>query len=244
MKEKEFIAKLKSKDDKLLFSYILDKYYQHKKRNISQSSNFLNDRELNLLENGLTYLNIPYKIYKPNEECERSVIYFGEYENFVTFYKITIKDIRHQDVLGSLFGCGFSHSMLGDIFILDNEVYITNLEKYDFILETSLTKIGKIPVKLEKISILPEIKKNFKDITLSVNSTRIDLVLSKLLKLSRKDTLEYMKKKRILLNYSEISKIVNLKEKDVLSIEGYGKIIIVNQENNKNSIRLNIKKYC
>ena len=134
--------------------------------------------------------------------------------------------------------------MLGDIFILDNEVYITNLEKYDFILETSLTKIGKIPVKLEKISILPEIKKNFKDITLSVNSTRIDLVLSKLLKLSRKDTLEYMKKKRILLNYSEISKIVNLKEKDVLSIEGYGKIIIVNQENNKNSIRLNIKKYC
>ena len=108
MKEKEFIAKLKSKDDKLLFSYILDKYYQYKKRNISQSSNFLNDRELNLLENGLTYLNIPYKIYKPNEECERSVIYFGEYENFVTFYKITIKDIRHQDVLGSLFGCGFS----------------------------------------------------------------------------------------------------------------------------------------
>ena len=244
MKEKEFIAKLKSKDDKLLFSYVLDKYYQYKKRNISQSSNFLNDRELNLLENGLTYLNIPYKIYKPNEECERSIIYFGEYDNFITFYKINIKNIRHQDVLCSLFGCGFSQSMLGDIFISDNEVYITNLEKYDFILETSLTKIGKTPVKLEKITVFPEIKKKFKDITLSVNSTRIDLVLSKLLKLRRKETLEYMKKKRILLNYTEINKIVNLKEEDILSIEGYGKIIIVSIENNKNNIRLNIKKYC
>ena len=99
-------------------------------------------------------------------------------------------------------------------------------------------------MKLEKITVFPEIKKKFKDITLSVNSTRIDLILSKLLKISRKDTLEYMKKKRILLNYSEISKIVNIKEEDVLSVEGYGKIIIVSLENNKNNIRLNLKKYC
>jgi len=81
-------------------------------------------------------------------------------------------------------------------------------------------------------------------LSFNVNSTRIDLIISKLLKISRKDTLEYMKKKRILLNYVELEKIVNLKENDVLSIEGFGKVIIEEVIYNKNNIRINIKKYC
>lgn len=244
MKEKEFIAKIKLKEDKMLFSYVLDKYYQYKKSNISLSSNFLNDRELELLGNGLKYLKIPYQTYRPNDECERTIIYFGEYENFVTFYKINITGIKHSDVLGALFGCGFSYSMLGDIFILEDQIYITNLKKYDFLLETSLIKIGSKTIQLEKIKNFPQITRKFKNISISANSARLDLIISKLLKLSRKDTLEYMKKKKILLNYSEINKVVNLKEKDILSIEGYGKVIINEILDSKNNIRINIKKYC
>jgi len=244
MKEKEFIAKLKTKEDKLLLSYVLDKYYQFKKSGISTSSNFLNERELKFLENSLTYLNVPYITYRPNELCERSIIYFGSYQSFISIYKIKIQNVKHSDILGSLFGSGLSESMIGDIFVLEQEVYITNLEKYDFLLETSLTKIGRNSIKLEKIDYLPKIERKFKNLSFNVNSTRIDLIISKLLKISRKDTLEYMKKKRILLNYVELEKIVNLKENDVLSIEGFGKVIIEEVIYNKNNIRINIKKYC
>jgi len=147
MKEKEFIAKLKTKEDKLLLSYVLDKYYQFKKSGISTSSNFLNERELKFLENSLTYLNVPYITYRPNELCERSIIYFGSYQSFISIYKIKIQNVKHSDILGSLFGSGLSESMIGDIFVLEQEVYITNLEKYDFLLETSLTKIGRNSIK-------------------------------------------------------------------------------------------------
>lgn len=244
MKEKEFIAKLKSKDDKILLSYVLDKYYQFKRKKISTYSNFLNDRDLTFLENSLKFLKIPYNIYKPCNDCEKSIIYFGKYENFVTFYKIDIENARHQDVLGSLFGCGLTNLEIGDIFVLENSVYITNLEKYDFIIETMLNKIGRKSIKLEKIKGFPEMIRKFTELSLTVNSTRIDLIISKLLKLSRKDTIEYMIKKRILVNYQKNNKIINLKEGDILSIEGFGKVVINEIIINKNNLRVNIKKYC
>lgn len=244
MKEKEFIQKLKSKDEKILLSYILDKYHQYEKTGISTSSNFLNSKELSFLENSLTFLKIKYNKYQPGDSCDRSIVYFGEYNDFVSFYQINITEVRHTDVLGSLFGSGFTHSMIGDIFVLEDIVYITNLEKYNNLLEVAFTKIGKKPIKLIRIEHLPVIERKYLDLSILVNSTRLDLILSKLLKISRKDSLEYLKKKRVLLNYTEIDKTKNLKEGDILSIEGFGKVVVKEIVDSKKGLKIIIKKYC
>ncbi len=223
--EKEILQKIQDKEDKLLLSLVLDKYHHYEKTNLSCYSNFLNEREVQFLENLLSSLKIPYQIYKPNASCEKSILYFGTYQDFISFYKIPILK-THREVLGSLFASGFSHSMIGDIFMGENEVYLTNLEKYDFLLETSFTKIGSQKITLQKIHKLPEIERKYQELTLLVPSLRTDLILSRILKQSRKKTEEYQKEKRVLVNYKEISPKKLLKEKDILSIEKQGKLRI------------------
>lgn len=217
--EREWIQRIEGKEDKILLSNILDSYHRYEKTGIPISSDFLNERELELVKRALAYLKIPYHVYFPVDACERFIVSFGEGQ-FLSFYRISGHALWHRDVLGALFGCGFSTSMIGDIFVLEDAIYLTNLKKYDSILERELVQIGKHSVSLEKIELLPEISRKFEDVWLTVYSMRFDLIVSKLLNLSRSKTEAYIKTKRVFINYQEVLKVYFLKEQDILSIEG------------------------
>lgn len=247
MKEKELLQKIADKDDRLLLAMALDKYHTHEKTGRSTYTNFLNEREKVLLENTLKYLKIPYKIYTDDERIERNIIYFGERQDFISYYHISNCPVRHNDVMGSLYGSGFSTSMIGDIFITENNVYLTNLEKYDYLLETSLEKIGRTNIKLYKIKELPsEIKQDFEEIKLNVASTRFDLITSKLANTSRSKILEVLKTRKVFINYKKLTnESIVLKENDIFSIEKLGKYKIVSiiQDERTKKYKVLIKKY-
>lgn len=243
--EKRWIQGLKRKEDKLLFSKILDQYHNFQKTGSASSSEFLNMIEKVWIEKGLEYLRIPYHTYCPNDVCERFVIYFGKFQNFVSFYQIPNISVRHSDVLGTLFVCGFTYSMIGDIFILENQALLTNLTKYNTVLEESFTMIGIRKIQLRKIDELPYIPKKFQDLYWTVSSTRVDLVVAKILGKSRKNANEYMKEKQVLINYQPAFKNVSLKQNDILSIQNSGKYKICQITPMKNGkFRLLIQKYC
>jgi len=129
-----------------------------------------------------------------------------------------------------LFAIGYKAKMIGDIFI-QNGVYITNLKLYDPVLESSLIKIGKYHVDLEKIDALPEIKLDFDYIELPLNSTRLDLIISHLAHISRSEALNYIRKHCICINYKEVEKPEILLHKgDILSVEKLGKFKVVKEE--------------
>lgn len=242
---RKWIQGLKEKEERLLFSKILDRYSDYQKTGISTASDFLNITEKNMVENGLNYLHIPYNIYTANDSCERFIIYFGEFANFVSFYRIPNISTCHSHVLGSLFGCGFSNSMIGDIFVQEDVVYFTNLTKYNRLLENSFTMIGKEKIQLQTLESFPYIVRKFQDFVFSVSSTRIDLLVSKLSHISRSKIDVYMKEKQILVNYQTVSKNKCLKMGDILSIQNIGKFIIREVSSSKNGkIRIVIQKYC
>jgi RNA-binding protein YlmH len=127
MNKDEILKRVLMKEDKMLVSSVIDKYIKHDKTGINTYTNFLDPRKQQILSNILKYMKVDYHTYKPSEECEKSIIYFGEYDNFITIYKLDISGIKHSDVLGTLFSIGLDIDTIGDIFVeyklLSNKIF-------------------------------------------------------------------------------------------------------------------------
>lgn len=77
MKKSEVLKNIKNKDDKILCSNILNKYFEYIKRGITKYSGFIDKSGLNLIVPILNKIDKNYSIYYPNEYCENCIIVFG-----------------------------------------------------------------------------------------------------------------------------------------------------------------------
>lgn len=235
-----------NKEDRMLIRNIIDKYKKYEKSKINTYTNFLDMREYKLATDILKKLKIEFNSYITSSDCEKSIIYFGEYNNFVTIYKIDIEGITHRDVLGTLFSLGYEPNIIGDIFVLKDKVYITNLTRLNSFLENSLYMIKNKRVNLEIVDHIEINEDRFIDMKIVVPSYRLDAIVSKLAHLSRNDVNKYIRDKLVLLNYIEVAnpnKIVSIG--DVISIRKVGKFIISEEiaKSKKDNIFLIVKKY-
>lgn len=240
------IEKGLKKEDKMLLANVIDKYKCFRKTGKSTHSNFLNSEKLKLITNYLNHEKIPYSIYEPYPFLEKKIIYFGDYENFITFYKVEISDIKHQQVLGTLFSLGLDDSLIGDIFIEDNCFYLTSLTRMNTFLENNLVMINNQIIKLNRVDEIILLKNHFETFSILVSSMRLDNIISKITNKSRNQVNEIINDKKVLLNYQEIkSSSVILKENDILSIRKYGKYKIGKNlgYTKKDNIILEIIKY-
>lgn len=235
------------KEDRMLIGNILDKYKKYSTTGINTYSNFLNMEKLNIVTKYLDNKRIKYNIYKPYDFLEKSIIVFGDYLDYVTFYKAEVSDkINHSNILGTLFSLGLEDDMIGDIFVEDGYFYYTNLTRMNNFLENSLTMIKHEPIKLKKVDEIVLLKEHFQKNSILVSSMRLDNILSKIINKSRRIINEMIEDKQILLNYNEIkSSSINLVEGDILSIRKYGKYKIGNIDGitKKNNLVLNVIKY-
>ena len=235
-----------NKNDKTLVKNVLDKYKRYEKTSVSTYTNFLDIREYKLVTDILKRLKISFNTYVFSSECEKRIIYFGGYEYFVTIYKISINGITHSDVLGTLFSIGYEPNIIGDIFVNEDNIYLTNLTRLNTFLETNLLMIKNKRVNLEIVNNIEVGSNRFKTLKIIVPSYRIDAVVSKLAHLSRNEVNKYIKDKYVLLNYMEVknpNKIVDIG--DVISIRRVGKFIISQEiaKTKKDNIFLEVMKY-
>ena len=236
-----------SKEDKILIGNVMDKYYKYKDTNISTSTNFLNLERLKVVTKYLDSNKIPYNIYEPYDFLEKKIIYFGDYLNYVTFYKVIIPTtVTHSNILGTLFSLGINDDIIGDIIVEDGYFYYTNLTRMNEFLENNFLKVSRHPIKLEKVNEIILTKEHFKELTILVSSLRLDNIVSKIISKSRSKIDEMILNKEILLNYEEIKNgNITLKEDDILSIRRHGKYKIIAKEGitKKNNIVLKVIKY-
>lgn len=154
--------------------------------------------------------------------------------------------LNHRDFLGSIMALGIKREAIGDIIVTNGKALVfCHQTVAQSIL--GLDKIGKVGVDTESgISFeIPEQK--FEIISGTINSTRLDCILSLVLKKSRSVCKEFIESGKVTLDYSEIldsSKKVN--EGGIISVRGFGKLIFVgsNGVSRKNKIIVEIKKYC
>lgn len=217
---------------------------------------FLNPYET---KNAIAILNaiddINYTVDGGYENCERSLIYIYPFymtedtiEKSIRFLKISgnfkFRSISHKDYLGSLLGLGIKREKIGDILIHENYCQVVVSEDIcDFIL-FNLTKVARNNVTVEEIN-RDEIlysEPNFKEVSFTVSSERLDCIISGVYNLSRQDSSQIINAEKVFVNYEKIDAIArSIKNNDIISVRGKGRFIVSEIGDNTKKGRIKVK---
>lgn len=136
-------------------------------------------------------------------------------------------DFTHRDVLGAILGLGLKREKIGDILISGKSADVILYKEAAEYISIYLTNISRYSVTCEEIK-FEELKTLDTDVVTSriiVPSLRLDAVLSHALNKSRSAVNESIKSGKIKINHQETQNpSAQLKEGDLLSIRGYGRI--------------------
>lgn len=210
------------------------------KRDIVTFSDFLNLNELNILHTTPKDL-FPsrYETYGGYEPAERQMVAFlpdalyYDYQYPISVLRISpanrkfAEELTHRDFLGGILHLGIERSCLGDLLVEDSVCHVFATDTMaDFICE-QLTRIRHTVVKTEKIdgesfSFTPRLE----TVKGTVASVRLDTVLSVAFPLSRSRMTGLVEGGKVFVNGKLItSNGYRLKEGDIISVRGMGKLV-------------------
>lgn len=211
----------------------------------SNSTNFVEIKYLNRVKKELK--NVKYNIYEPFSGATKIILY-NKMPNIKIYEIISNNDLRHQDILGTLYSLNISDEMFGDVVIWNNRYFIIILSSIDNYIKSNLTSIRNSKVDLiEKDPYyLRDYKQEYEECIIIVPSIRVDVIVSKIINSSRSNALEKIKNGDIYLNYELLTKpTYMLKENDIFSIRKYGKYKFLGEINRtkKGSLVIKYLKY-
>ncbi len=211
-----------------------------------KNTQFLDGRELKLVTGKLK--KNEYNVYYPYKDSEKVMLYTGKVPKVKLFKIYTVENIRHQDILGSLFALNIDSSYFGDIVLYNDYYYVFVSEDLALYIKDNLKMIGNKKVSLEEVdlSVLDNYERNYEEKEMIVSSLRIDNVVSGIINTSRKVALDKIKNKEVIVNYGVMNKnSYILKESDIFSIRRYGKYKFVGivKSTKKNNFIVRYLKY-
>lgn len=224
--------------------YLVQKNLTRLKNN--QCTGFLDPKELEEVKRKLE--KNTYSIYKPYNESEKNIIYTKK-EPKVLLYKIKNKvDLRHQDILGTMYSLNISPELFGDILLVDGKWYIYILESVRNYFESNFLMVKNSRIELEEVDLecLANYEKGFEYLDYIVSSNRIDTIVSSICHIGRSNVSSMIKNKEIMLNYDYLKDgSYKLKENDVFSIKRVGKFVYngILKYTKSNHMIIEIKKY-
>ena len=153
------------------------------------------------------------------------------------------ENLSHRDYLGALMNLGIDRENLGDIFIKGKTGYVFCLERIaEYILE-NLTKVRHTHVKLHVLDKQEEfVQKDVEEIVVLSASERIDGVLAKVYNMSRSQSIEHFRAKKVYVNSRLCeNNSYQLKAGDVISARGFGKFVYIGVEYQTKKGKLSVK---
>ena len=211
-----------------------------------QSTFFLDPLEQDLLKRRLK--KCEYQIFLPYPDSEKAIFYVDVLPN-ILLYQIKVKgDVRHQDILGSLFSLNIASSMFGDIVFYQGHYYVYILPLFQNYFESNFLKVRNFPVELQLVdsTLLQHYQHSYEPLEVIVSSQRIDTVVASIVHTSRVMVKEKIKNKEILLNHHVLTNSSYvLKEGDIFSIRKFGKFKYMGivKETKKENYILHFLKY-
>lgn len=204
-------------------------------RGYTTFSEFLNLDEIS----NLTKIKLisRYRLYGGYNNAERCIVGFGDEIEDYDFPIVCIKispaqqkfadKLTHRDFLGSLMNLGINRNVLGDIKINENIGFLFCLESISNYIVDNVSRIKHTTVKCEIIYEIPDFINELPEIEeIITSSLRVDAIVCAIYKLSRNQASQLFSQEKIFIN----SKVANkesilLKEKDIVSVRGFGKFI-------------------
>ena len=211
-----------------------------------KNTQFLGGRELKIVTGKLK--KNEYNVYYPYKDSEKVMLYTGKVPKVKLFKIYTVENIRHQDILGSLFALNIDSSYFGDIVLYNDYYYVFVSEDLALYIKDNLKMVGNKKVSLEEVdlSVLDNYERNYEEKEIIVSSLRIDNIISGIINTSRKVALDKIKNKEVVVNYDVMNKnSYILKENDIFSIRRYGKYKFVGivKSTKKNNFIVRYLKY-
>ena len=156
--------------------------------------------------------------------------------------------LSHRDYLGAILSLGLKRNKIGDILVCCDGAYVFVCDDIADYICSGIKKIANCGVSIKKADVnnaeLPE--KEFKTITAVAASDRLDALLAAALNISRREASLLINSGKVSLNHKEISSVsAAVKESDLMSVRGYGRVILEKIGNTTGSGRIHVifKKY-
>ena len=198
-------------------------------KNINKLNNFgstffLDPKELKEVTDHLK--KNTYEIFKPYIDSERNILYKKDIPEVLLYEIISKKELRHQDILGSIYSLNLDISLFGDIIIIDDRYFIYVLSHIRNTFETDFKKIGNTNIELKEIDLdyLKNYTHEYVELEVIVTSLRIDTVIARIIHTNRDSIKDLIKDKKIIYNYELLKdNSKTIKENDTFSIRKIGK---------------------
>ena len=193
---------------------LLDLSRQADRKGIVLFSDFLNLNEQNIFHSLQKELYTTAELSGGYEQAERQMVAFIPdalcYEwsypfvcsHAVPQYQKYAEKLTHRDVLGALMHLGLDRSKIGDIVLLENDIYIFCSETIsDFIMD-QFTQIRHTMIRssiIEDVSTL-KVHPVFEEHDDMVASNRIDAIIARAYHLSRSEAAAYLTAEKVFIN--------------------------------------------
>ena len=107
------------------------------------------------------------------------MLYTGKVPKVKLFKIYTVENIRHQDILGSLFSLNIDSSYFGDIVLFNGYYYVFVSKDLALYLKDNLKMVGNKKVSLEEVdlSVLDNYERKYEEKEIIVSSLRIDNII-------------------------------------------------------------------
>ncbi|MBE6823877.1 MAG: hypothetical protein E7513_00875 [Ruminococcaceae bacterium] len=242
----------KSDEDKLIISKAYDAIELSKKRFSPCFYGFLNEHESSLLKCNLN-LDDTCVFWGGYSDAIR-VVFGANVSSNIDFPIIALKfehkpeyKLSHRDFLGSLMALGIERSTVGDILVFDSYAIVLVKEEIARFIESQVSKIGRVGVKISRVDCTKiEHKNEFDLLNFTVSSLRLDVFVSAVCSLSREKSLRLIKSDLVSVNHCiENNNSKTLVVSDVITIRKFGKFVFAEDcgLSKKGKIKIKVKHF-
>ena len=163
----------------------------------------------------------------------------------VKSHQPAFQKLKHKDYLGALIGTGLKRDKFGDIHLHSDGVQLAVAGEVADYLRLHLTQVHHVSVTLDPIDIsdLTPVMQDWKTMNITVPSSRADVVVGEVFRLSRSKALIPIRAGHLKINWMVVdSPSFSIKEGDVVSLRGFGRCKILQDEGTtkKGNIRLEV----
>ena len=231
-----------SGEEKILLASLLDKEQTCETRGYATSTRFLSMSERALCteavhQAGATGHALFWGGY---EDAERGIyLFYPDYMDeesarlsaplaLLRAHKSRSDTLTHRDYLGAILGLGIRREWVGDILVQAHGAFVFCLPSVEPELRT-LEQVGRAGVKAAAVplSAVPVPERRVRPVTFTVQSARLDAVVSGMFRLSRTSAAAQIRAGAVHLNYAEcLRPDAPVAPGDVLSLRGAGKGVV------------------
>ncbi len=247
-------------EDKLFAARLSDIVKRCERDGVCCFSNFLDEKQCAEAERWCQHNAgaLTHMLYGGFPDAKRRIlaVFPDYYENYITesfpikclTFTFRREDrLTHRDFLGTFMGMRLKREVIGDIIVDDGiaQVFVTDIAAK--LITATVSKIGKTGVRgYDDRPFQLEVKQEFRNISGTVASMRLDCVVGLAAGVSRENAAKLIRSERVDINHLTASSVSQeIHAGDVLSIRGCGRFILsdIKGSTKKGRIHINLCKF-